>query len=574
MKRRIFGIYPQIKKNNDWYFKKVQIINEKWGFHFKDFFSSNMLCMGSVSNNKNVVSRKNKVVIDGYISNKKEISNKYNLSFENDQDFLMKFYKLEPRNWNKHLKGSYSICLYDIKKDILHLVRDNCGQKPLFYFHKKNNFVFGSEIKFIQSLLDKQPKVNLKKVSHFLCQYRENSYETFFEDIYAVEPGQMVTFNGKEVHKEKVKRKIHPYNANELSAKRDLEQHILKSVERCLEKDKNPAFMISGGLDSAAIYTFAKDLKEDDINTISMNFKKNGNYLKCDEGIYQDRLLKKTTCHEKVLIKSSPMHNINLWLERYDQPFLLPNAYLYEEVYKRAKSKKFTTIIDGSGGDAVFSHGWERFKELFKLKTIFTFYKELKLFNKNHDYGQYTRSSLSRKFTLSLLRNTKLFSPLFKIKDFLTNKQLDRPRILKDEYLALFKIKDNYNFYRNFRAHKKKVYNTIGEASLSSLDILFFKYDIQNKHPLFDEDLIDLCISFPSKFKLNAGRSRYLIREILKNKAPEDITERFSKSNLSESFQSSFFEYDILKIEQEINNPHKIIKKLLNKENLLLFKKA
>ena len=47
-----------------------------------------------------------------------------------------------------------------------------------------------------------------------------------------------------------------------------------------------------------------------------------------------------------------------------------------------------------------------------------------------------------------------------------------------------------YEFSRNFNSHYDKVFNPIAESAFSALDILFFKFDIEQRSPLFNEDLV------------------------------------------------------------------------------------
>ena len=43
----------------------------------------------------------------------------------------------------------FAFCLWDREEKKFFLIRDRFGEKPLFYFLNKNNFIFGSEIKVI-----------------------------------------------------------------------------------------------------------------------------------------------------------------------------------------------------------------------------------------------------------------------------------------------------------------------------------------------------------------------------------------------------------------------------------------
>ena len=48
------------------------------------------------------------------------------------------------------------------------LARDRFGEKPLFYFKDNQNFYFGSEIKYLKSLINQNLKINRNKIKSYL----------------------------------------------------------------------------------------------------------------------------------------------------------------------------------------------------------------------------------------------------------------------------------------------------------------------------------------------------------------------------------------------------------------------
>lgn len=49
-------------------------------------------------------------------------------------------------------KGMFAISLYDKKENVLYLLRDRVGEKPLYYGMVNDSFVFASEISSIAAL--------------------------------------------------------------------------------------------------------------------------------------------------------------------------------------------------------------------------------------------------------------------------------------------------------------------------------------------------------------------------------------------------------------------------------------
>jgi asparagine synthase (glutamine-hydrolysing) len=66
------------------------------------------------------------------------------------------------------LEGMFAFCLYDLKEKQVYLARDRFGEKPLYFFCKKNCLYFSSEMKpLINSLKDKLTN-NFNSLDHFL----------------------------------------------------------------------------------------------------------------------------------------------------------------------------------------------------------------------------------------------------------------------------------------------------------------------------------------------------------------------------------------------------------------------
>jgi arginyl-tRNA synthetase len=82
----------------------------------------------------------------------------------------------------------WSFAIYDEIKKLLFISKDRFGEKPLYYYHKNNSFIFGSEIKYILHLGSKKNlhKLNLEKLKNYLVNgYKvlNKNDETFFKDI-------------------------------------------------------------------------------------------------------------------------------------------------------------------------------------------------------------------------------------------------------------------------------------------------------------------------------------------------------------------------------------------------------
>lgn len=97
------------------------------------------------------------------------------------------------------LRGMFTFAIWDREKQELFGARDHFGIKPLYYYHKNNTFMFGSEIK---SFLDHpafEKQVNPGALKPYMTFQYPATDETFFKDVYRVPEGHYFFVKNGEV---------------------------------------------------------------------------------------------------------------------------------------------------------------------------------------------------------------------------------------------------------------------------------------------------------------------------------------------------------------------------------------
>lgn len=576
---RIFGIYSKNKTIS--VPKGFYELVIKENLHVNNQFTDKGLYACEISKKKEDSSKGlNHICIDGTILNFDELKQEYGKNFLTQKDFVKYIYHKKPSKWPSYINGSLSASIYDKDKKKLSILRDHFGSKPLYYYDSEDVFVFASEIKYILSVVQKKMTANTKKISQYMCQYKENNHETFYNEIYSIPPSHNleITKNGLKINKFQF-FKDYSFKGNNIDqASLELRNILKKAIENCLNQNKKTGILVSGGLDSSAIYAISKKLNNTfDAIPITMNFYDlNGSLLVCDESEFQDELLKGD---EKINIQfrqQSPFEVVDFYLDVFDQPTNLANIYLWDETYRKASLSGISGLIDGFDGDNIFSHGWYRFNELFKISKIFIFFKELYLFNKNHTYDEYTSTPMWKKILMPLIKNSFFFKPIVLLRNIFKGKKRIS-RIIKKDVLRTIPFEETYDEMKMFKKHEEFLANPNIDLAFTNLNILAFKYGINQQSPLFDLSVTEFCKSLPSYMKLKNGVSRNIIREVMKDDLPKKILNRFTKANLTENFMRKVSKEDLNNIENEILNIHPLIEDSIDKDLLMkefiLFKK-
>ena len=515
------------------------------------------------------------VLIDGYITNFDEIKDQYSLMCKTPHELISKLLHQGQENIERLFLGNFAISVFDKHAKKLLFFRDHIGFRPLYFSEIKGGLAFSSEIKYLKEIDGINLEVNKKRIVHFLCQYKEDNSDTFYKNIYSAKPSFKYEYMDAKLSFLKYEHfQSYASKANNLNeAKDELIDALTKSI---LDHKKHlsgkEAILLSGGLDSSCIYKIFEDkLSYPNLYSISKNFYgSDGSRLDCDESYYQQLIHNNSSNHISAKLKEqSPFDRIDEYLDRFDEPFNLANAYLFEEVFKSAKNEKIDILFDGIDGDTVISHGWERFDELFKLHKLPLFFYELARFSNQHDYSNQTKQSLIKLFLLPLIRKSSILKPLKAIKKkfFPKNPQI-RKQIVKKKFTDIYKIVENYSFQRNYRPHKDKLNNPLIDVGFTNLNILFFDHQILQVSPFFDKRVVDLCLSFPSSYKLRNGKSRYILREAFREHLPIQILNRFKKANLTENFMKKINKNDIEKIRNEISSVHPILEEIIDMRQL------
>ena len=265
------------------------------------------------------------------------------------------------------LNGQFSISFFDLENDIIYLIRDRLGQKPLFYSFDDHNLSFGSNLKSVSGI-SKNVKIDSSEIGNFLNLGVVPSPKTILKNIYKVSPGEYLKINLKnkkiEIEKENY------WNLDNFIDEKDFIDSemidILKSsVEIRMQADVEIANYLSGGIDSTSLIKIAS--KDRRLNTYSMSIEDEA----YDESKWFNEVSQKFKTNNKTVRLNSKniqfdevIESINIFDEPYADPSTIPSFILSKEI-----SRNFKVAISGDGGDELFG-GYERIKVAHKEKSM------------------------------------------------------------------------------------------------------------------------------------------------------------------------------------------------------------
>ena len=157
----------------------------------------------------------------------------------------------------ENLNGVFALGLLDLDKQALYLARDPFGVKPLYYSATPDRFLFSSELKPLQKLLD--APLDPASLGELLRLRYLPAPDTLLENVHKVRPGHILEVRFSHPT---LSVREYPYAARRrddqhpLSFRQSVSHYgeLLESaVERQLMSDVPIGVLLSGGVDSALI---------------------------------------------------------------------------------------------------------------------------------------------------------------------------------------------------------------------------------------------------------------------------------------------------------------------------------
>ncbi len=504
------------------------------------------------------------LIFNGEIYNYIELKNKYlsdvNFKTTSDTEVLLQLYIKYQDNIEDKLEGMWSFVIYNENNNTLYVSRDRFGEKPFYYFTNQKSFFFGSEIKFIKSLISFNLNKNFETIKRFLVYGYKSIYKkntSFFKDINILKQSHSMTLDSNlnikfnKYWKPKISQNSMNLNENVEIVKNLIE----KSLKLRLRSDVPVAFNLSGGIDSGSLVSMARKFYSSDLHTFSV-IDDDPRY---DESKNIEIIVNKfNTKHTNINIKNYlDFNSLNNLIKNHDQPVSTINYFAHSVLQSKISESGFKVSISGTAADEIFAGYWDH--HLFYLYD-------------NIDSDNYDLSlSNWKKYILPnienpLLKDPKLFSkkgPNFRDHIYLNSNIyssfFNEPfseNLIDENFTSLGLLKN--------RMMNELLYE-ITPVCLQNEDLNSMNYSVENRSPFLDTELINFAFSIPNNFYIQNSFSKFILREAMKNSLDDNIRLDRRKRGFNASISSLFNNNDQI---QDFVNSNSDIYQILNKDKI------
>ena len=447
------------------------------------------------------------------------------------------------------VKGMFAIALWDKISKNLYLACDRIGEKPLYYGWVNEQFVFASELKSIKQFPEFNNQIDRNSLALFLRFNSIPAPYSIYENIYKLEPSQIVEINSssKKIKKHSFwsieeaykKGAMNKFSGTSNEAVNQLESVLSDAVSSQMQSDVPLGAFLSGGVDSSTVVALMQSFSNSKINTFTIGF----NSKQFDEAKHAKLVAKHlgTNHYEKYVTESDALDVIPNLPNIYDEPFADSSQIPTFLVSKFAK-QKVTVALSGDAGDELFG-GYNRY--VFSKKTLNNIFKTpttiKKLVSKiifsisEERWNSLLSGFLSKSFV-------NIGNKLHKTADILSSKSI------RDLHFKLVsQIHNPSEWLKNSNEYKSKLNDGIlrfeelnSIESMMAYDLISYlptdiltKVDraamsvsLETRIPFLDLDVIEFSASLPIEFKIRNGVSKWALREVLYKHVPKDLIER------------------------------------------------
>jgi asparagine synthase (glutamine-hydrolysing) len=271
------------------------------------------------------------------------------------------------------IDGMFAFAYLDLDRKRLFLVRDRLGEKPLYWSFNGKRLCFSSEIKAIISNGDMPVLPNLSKINEFFHTGKVQGSETFFKDVFEVEPGKYLEIsldlsNIKSSNYWNLEQFNYDFNnTTDDFIKDDFLEKLTSSICSRSTSDVPIGVLLSGGIDSNSIVKLMSEFcqhddymelffadNHDNVSSEMRDVKLFINYLNDKHSAVDFRL------NRNILSLSEYMGNLSKFTWYNDEPIQFPISPQLLELTSLSSSLGVKVLQSGEGADELL-FGYSRF---------------------------------------------------------------------------------------------------------------------------------------------------------------------------------------------------------------------
>ena len=315
---------------------------------------------------------------------------------------------------------------------------------------------------------------------------------------------------------------------------------LTKAVDYRMVSDVPVGAFLSGGVDSSAVVALMRAKSTSTIKTYSVGFEGQPDY---DERIYAQQISKQfnTEHFEKIVSPNDIAEFLPRIVDIFDEPMADSTCIPIYFISQLAKQNGTIVVQTGDGADELFAgyRGWMKYEQLYPW---YHRYQLLPSIIKN-SIASLASADKKESVNAEILQRAAHDQEFFwgGAKSF---KEHTKRSFLTDEWSLKLKGVDSYSIIKKVRSQFSELQKSnpqLGDLDwmcylgfkqqipwkyLYRMDRIGMSHGIEIRNPFLDFNMVNLALSIPSKFKIENGEPKYILKKSLERILPHEILYR------------------------------------------------
>jgi asparagine synthase (glutamine-hydrolysing) len=470
------------------------------------------------------------VILNGEIYNYRELQKDlqehgHRFHTNSDTEAIVHAYEEYGDDCVKHLRGMFTLAIWDRNRQRLLAARDRFGKKPLNYYWDGQRLIFGSEIK---SILEAgiPREVNQIALDEFLVYRCVPAPNTLFKGVMKLPPAHILVYeNGQISTKCYWELPFRPTcQDDEATAIERIRALLKEAVEVRLMSEVPLGAFLSGGIDSSIVVGLMSSMMSQPVKTFSIGFEEDD----FSELPYARQVAQHFgTDHHEFFVRPELISVLPQLAWAYDEPFsdasMLPTYY----VSKLAR-EHVTVVLTGDGGDEIFG-GYTPYRREWLISRIPPILRSLLAFGSRfmpdgmrgkNRLGSLTRDLPTRTVQSQMVFGANLRSSMYSPEYFAQVRAHNPYERLISEFRAVSDLDVTAQLqYVDVRAY-------LANDILVKVDKASMFNSLETRAPMLDQYLVEYVASLPSTIRMRNGVLKYLLKKVAADLLPAEILTR------------------------------------------------
>jgi asparagine synthase (glutamine-hydrolysing) len=442
-----------------------------------------------------------------------------------DVEVVLRLWAEEGPECLRRLNGMFALAVWDGRRRELSLARDRFGIKPLYLCRNGDGLAFASELGGLRAGgFPGAPRLDELQLRHYLAYGYLSPEGAPFEDVVSLPPATILTVDG--AGHERLRAYWSPPGPDEArtvpaQVVEDMRKVLAGAVERQLVADVPVGVFLSGGLDSSTVSALAQRRVSGPLRTFSVGFEGPDAISELPAAREIAQFLD-SDHHELMMDPEEVARDVEQIIDGLDTPLADPTA-IPTWYMSRLARERVTVALSGEGADEIFG-GYARQRYDVALDRI----------------GGVGRRLLPAAMLLAGKKTSARFARRLRMTPGL-ERQLDWGRLFSGEEIERLvetppvdeaaihgpyaELGRRWLEWADFdpvngRLEADRCAFLPGDL-LPKVDRMSMAHSLEVRVPYLDNEVVDLVLALPGRFKQSLRRDKILLREVASSLLPE-----------------------------------------------------